>query len=381
MHRPERWGLVQFSTAQAGHAHFQPDPTMRGRDALMEIYYAQQAFDQQHGHWAQSLTALQLDRSVPAFHPQLTTTDDGFLASVEIPIGHNSQTWTIRQDSRIRRSSPDDDLSDKFEAILTRQAGAWNRGDIDAFMEDYWKSDQLAFSSGGHTTRGWQMTKDNYKRRYPTRERMGHLTFDGLEVTPPRRCRGPHARPLAPRPRPRARRREFLTHFSTNRWALGDRPRPYVTEKLIGGVPQDSQYLPARLRPIWIRSFAFVLGIVSLVFYYIVQWFGETRRPSEDESEPLGREQKKRLAGYFDKPASRMEAAGIEPASCDPLMSASTCVVRRLMSPETGSANKAWLKPATTKSRVGRSGVGRRQPEFATGLRTPQAGIPQSGLT
>ena len=51
-------------------------------------------------------------------------------------------------------------------------------------MEHYWKSDQLTFSSGGHTTRGWQMTKDNYKLRYPTRERMGHLTFDGLEVTP-----------------------------------------------------------------------------------------------------------------------------------------------------------------------------------------------------
>jgi ketosteroid isomerase-like protein len=183
MHRPERWGLVQFSKAPAGHAHFQPDPTMRGRDALMEIYYAQQAFEQQHGHWAQNLTALNLDRSVWALHPQLTTKGDGFLASLEIPVGNNSQTWTIRQDSSIRRSSPDDDLSDKLEAILTQQAGAWNRGDIDAFMEDYWKSDQLAFSSGGHTTRGWQMTKDNYKRRYPTRERMGHLTFDGLEVT------------------------------------------------------------------------------------------------------------------------------------------------------------------------------------------------------
>jgi hypothetical protein len=44
----------------------------------------------------------------------------------------------------------------------------------------------------------------------------------------------------------------------------------------------------------------------------------------------------------------KVEAAGIEPASCDPLMSASTCVVRRLMSRETGSANKARLEPATT---------------------------------
>ncbi len=76
-----------------------------------------------------------------------------------------------------------------------------------------------------------------------------------------------------------------------------------------------------------------------------------------------------------------MEAAGIEPASCDPSMSASTCVGRRLMSLKPRSTNKARLKPATTKSRVGRSGVSRRQPEFATGLRTPQAGIPQPGLT
>jgi ketosteroid isomerase-like protein len=184
MHRPERWGFVQFSSQSPGHAPFQPDPTLPGRDALMEIYYHQRAFEQQHGQWARNLSVLDLDRSVLSLHPQLTATDDGFLASVVIPVGSASQTWTIRQDSWIRRANPNGDLADKLEAILTQQAAAWNRGDIDAFMEHYWKSEQLAFSSGGHTTRGWQMTKDNYKRRYPTRERMGHLTFDGLEVTP-----------------------------------------------------------------------------------------------------------------------------------------------------------------------------------------------------
>lgn len=66
--------------------------------------------------------------------------------------------------------------------LLARQAAAWNRGDIDAFMRDYEKSDTLTFSSGGKVERGWQATYDRYKRKYPTPERMGRLTFSELEV-------------------------------------------------------------------------------------------------------------------------------------------------------------------------------------------------------
>ena len=70
------------------------------------------------------------------------------------------------------------------EAVLRVQEEAWNRGDIDAFMEHYWKSDDLTFSSGGKTTRGWQATLAGYRERYPTRETMGRLTLSGLEITP-----------------------------------------------------------------------------------------------------------------------------------------------------------------------------------------------------
>src|SRR5262245_54894342 len=74
-----------------------------------------------------------------------------------------------------------DDIASEIGAVLKQQADAWNRGDIDAFMEHYLKSDGLTFSSGGQITRGWQSTKDNYKRRYPTREKMGQLAFSDLE--------------------------------------------------------------------------------------------------------------------------------------------------------------------------------------------------------
>lgn len=71
-----------------------------------------------------------------------------------------------------------------FRDILERQAGAWNRGDIDTFMTDYWKSENLTFSSGGETRRGWDATRDRYKKRYPTPAEMGQLTFDSLECEP-----------------------------------------------------------------------------------------------------------------------------------------------------------------------------------------------------
>jgi beta-aspartyl-peptidase (threonine type) len=69
-------------------------------------------------------------------------------------------------------------------AVLVEQVDAWNRGDIDSFAEHYWKSDDVTFSSGGQTTRGWQATVDGYRERYPTPETMGQVTLSNLEITP-----------------------------------------------------------------------------------------------------------------------------------------------------------------------------------------------------
>ncbi|GJM31763.1 MAG: periplasmic L-asparaginase [Saprospiraceae bacterium] len=83
--------------------------------------------------------------------------------------------------SLIANAQQDKDIA-TVESILLRQANAWNRGDIDAFMQDYWKSDDLQFIGGNGVTYGWQNTLEGYKKRYPTPEAMGHLTFDIIKV-------------------------------------------------------------------------------------------------------------------------------------------------------------------------------------------------------
>ena len=92
----------------------------------------------------------------------------------------------LAQAAKARAAPPADavDEAKAIEAVLRAQSEAWNQGDVDRFMEHYWRSDQLTFSAGGQTTRGWEATLARYRQRYPTREKMGQLTFDGLEILP-----------------------------------------------------------------------------------------------------------------------------------------------------------------------------------------------------
>lgn len=68
-------------------------------------------------------------------------------------------------------------------AVIEAQQAAWNRGDVEAFMSGYEASDSTTFV-GATITRGYRQVLDNYHRRYPTKERMGHLMFSGIEVMP-----------------------------------------------------------------------------------------------------------------------------------------------------------------------------------------------------
>jgi beta-aspartyl-peptidase (threonine type) len=70
-----------------------------------------------------------------------------------------------------------------IRTVLDEQVKAWNRGDLDAFMKGYWKSDQLTFFSGGTKLQGWQATMDRYIRSYKSEGReMGELRFVDLQI-------------------------------------------------------------------------------------------------------------------------------------------------------------------------------------------------------
>ena len=68
-------------------------------------------------------------------------------------------------------------------AVLDKQVEAWNRGDLEGFMAGYWNSPDLVFQSGATVTRGWQATRERYRRRYQAEgKEMGRLRFQDLDV-------------------------------------------------------------------------------------------------------------------------------------------------------------------------------------------------------
>ena len=70
----------------------------------------------------------------------------------------------------------------EIHAVLSAQTAAWNRGDIDGFMNGYARSPATEFISGDKLTRGWQTVRDRYKKKYDSREKIGTLTFSELKI-------------------------------------------------------------------------------------------------------------------------------------------------------------------------------------------------------
>jgi len=72
----------------------------------------------------------------------------------------------------------------QIQSVLSAQQDAWNRGDIDAFMNGYARSPSPVFVSDDEVQRGWDTVRERYKKKYSDRTKMGTLTFSEIEVNP-----------------------------------------------------------------------------------------------------------------------------------------------------------------------------------------------------
>lgn len=76
------------------------------------------------------------------------------------------------------------ETSAAVRAVLDAQVQAWNRGDVEGYMDGYERADTTTFVSGDSVTRGWQTVLERYKKSYDTREKMGALEFSELDIKP-----------------------------------------------------------------------------------------------------------------------------------------------------------------------------------------------------
>jgi uncharacterized protein (TIGR02246 family) len=69
-----------------------------------------------------------------------------------------------------------------IRSVIETQRLAWNKGDVETFMQGYWQNDSLMFIGKTGVTYGWQNTLNNYKKGYPDTAAMGKLDFNILKV-------------------------------------------------------------------------------------------------------------------------------------------------------------------------------------------------------
>ena len=81
------------------------------------------------------------------------------------------------------QTSADEKSTAEIKAVIDAQRDAWNKGDIEGYMEGYDKSDDTVFVSGDNVTRGWKTVLERYKKAYDSRQKMGQLEFSDLEIT------------------------------------------------------------------------------------------------------------------------------------------------------------------------------------------------------
>jgi ketosteroid isomerase-like protein len=72
----------------------------------------------------------------------------------------------------------------QIQMVLEKQSQAWNKGDIEGYMQGYWNSPDLKFIGKNGITMGWQGTLERYKKSYPDKQTMGNLSFELLHHEP-----------------------------------------------------------------------------------------------------------------------------------------------------------------------------------------------------
>lgn len=100
MHRPERWGYLQFSTAKPGTVAFKPDPDWDLRDFLHRAYYSQQVYRTKNDKYATDWGKLGVKTT------KAWLTIDAAKSSYEMTASitpEGGPRYTITHDGRIRK--------------------------------------------------------------------------------------------------------------------------------------------------------------------------------------------------------------------------------------------------------------------------------------
>src|SRR6266487_1609779 len=99
------------------------------------------------------------------------------LASLKIPIACLLAVYVLSATAAAPPGEKQKNASaiTEIRAVLRAQEEAWNRGDIDGFMNGYARSESTTFVSEDAVRQGWENVRERYLKIYSDRAKMGVL--------------------------------------------------------------------------------------------------------------------------------------------------------------------------------------------------------------
>ena len=78
------------------------------------------------------------------------------------------------------QETPPADPTATAVAVLSASSEAWNRGDLEAFVDDYARDSTTTFVAGGQVQYGWDWIHDNYARWWDLGSERDSLRFEDV---------------------------------------------------------------------------------------------------------------------------------------------------------------------------------------------------------
>jgi uncharacterized protein (TIGR02246 family) len=85
---------------------------------------------------------------------------------------------TINQQKVAGAADPEKEIYDQMMKMLD----AWNRHDLDAYLDGFLHSDDIVLVVDGETIRGWDLLSKAFHSGYPSQGEMGTVFFDRVQV-------------------------------------------------------------------------------------------------------------------------------------------------------------------------------------------------------
>jgi uncharacterized protein (TIGR02246 family) len=80
------------------------------------------------------------------------------------------------------KDESDGDIQTQVETMLRESAAAWNRGDLEAFLDDYSRAATTTYIGGGGIVVGWEGIRDRYAPLFATDAERDSLRFESLRA-------------------------------------------------------------------------------------------------------------------------------------------------------------------------------------------------------